>query len=92
VFCPDCGEPIVLLDVIEEKFDSPKVKKQSREMDSEAQTVLDNESRELTAVHHTGFIVAETGQINRATRTATMGLMARSSSRTTEAAPPGSVL
>lgn len=65
VFCPDCGEAIVLLDVIEEKFDSAKVKEQSREMDSEAQTVLDNESRELMAVHHTGFIVAEAGQIYR---------------------------
>ncbi len=65
VFCPDCGEPIVLLDVIEEKFDSPKIKEQSREMDAEAQTILDNESRELMAVHHTGFIVAEAGQIYR---------------------------
>src|SRR6185369_8015907 len=58
VFCPDCGEAIILLDVIEEKFDSPKVKEQSREMDVEAQTVLDNASRELMAVHHTGSIVA----------------------------------
>jgi hypothetical protein len=40
VFCPDCGKPILLRDVIEEKFDSP-------------------------AVHHTGFIVAEAGQIYR---------------------------
>ena len=65
VFCPDCGEPIVLVDVIEQKFDSPKIKEQSREMDAEAQTILDNESRELMAVHHTGFIVAEAGQIYR---------------------------
>jgi hypothetical protein len=34
-------------------------------MDAEAQTILDNESRELMAVHHTGFIVAEAGQIYR---------------------------
>ena len=32
VFCPDCGKPILLRDVIEEKFDSPVVKEQVREM------------------------------------------------------------
>jgi hypothetical protein len=65
VFCPDCGKPILLRDVIEEKFDSPAVKEQVREMQSEGQAVIDNESRELLAVHHTGFIVAEAGQIYR---------------------------
>ena len=34
-------------------------------MQSEAQTTLDNECRELLAVHHIGFIVAESGQIHR---------------------------
>ena len=34
-------------------------------MQSEGQAVIDNESRELLAVHHTGFIVAEAGQIYR---------------------------
>jgi hypothetical protein len=29
------------------------------------QAVIDNESRELLAVHHTGFIAAEAGQIHR---------------------------
>ena len=65
VFCPDCGKPILLRDVIEEKFESPAVKEQVREMQSEGQAVIDNESRELLAVHHTGFIVAEAGQIYR---------------------------
>jgi len=65
VFCPDCGAAILLRDVIEEKFDSPKVKEQSREMDSEAQTVLDNESRELILVGHAFSIVGEAGQIYR---------------------------
>ena len=36
-----------------------------REMQSEGQAVIDNESRELLEGHHTGFIVAETGQIYR---------------------------
>jgi len=65
MFCPDCGKPILLRDVIEEKFESPAVKEQVREMQSEGQAVIDNESRELLAVHHTGFIVAEAGQIYR---------------------------
>jgi GTPase SAR1 family protein len=65
VFCPGCGKPILLRDVIEEKFDSPAVKEQVREMQIKGQAVIDNESRELLAVHHTGFIVAEAGQIYR---------------------------
>ncbi len=65
MFCPDCGKPILLRDLIEEKFESPAVKEQVREMQSEGQAAIDNESRELLAVHHTGFIVAEAGQIYR---------------------------
>ena len=65
VFCPKCGKPIELRDTIEEKFDSPSVKEQARELDAKAQVVIDNESRELMAVHHTGFIVSEAGQIYR---------------------------
>lgn len=34
-------------------------------MRSEGHTVIDNESHELLAVHHTGFIVAEAKQIYR---------------------------
>lgn len=65
VFCPDCGQPILLRDVIEEKFNSDAVRESVREMQRESQMVIDNESRELMAVHHTGFIVAEAGQIYR---------------------------
>ncbi|MGO9598909.1 MAG: TIR domain-containing protein [Isosphaeraceae bacterium] len=35
------------------------------QMKIQTQAVIDNESRELMAVHHTGFIVAEAGQIYR---------------------------
>jgi hypothetical protein len=65
VFCSDCGKPILLRDVIEERFDSPAVKEQVREMQVKGQAVIDYESSELLAVHHTGFIVAEAGQIYR---------------------------
>ncbi len=63
VFCPDCGRPILLRDVIEEQFESPAVKEKVRQMQGEAQIVLDNESRELILVGHTFSIVAEAGQI-----------------------------
>ncbi|HXH93184.1 MAG TPA: TIR domain-containing protein [Thermoanaerobaculia bacterium] len=65
VFCPDCGKPILLRDAIEEKYNSRAVKERVRVMQYEGQAVIDNESRELQAVHHTGFIVAESGQIYR---------------------------
>jgi len=74
VFCPDCGEAIVLRDIIEEKFDSPKIMEKSREMDVEAQTVLDNESRELILVGHAFSIVGEAGQIFRPTPNSDHGI------------------
>lgn len=61
----DCGKPILLRDVIEEKFDSPAVKEQARELKAEAQLVIDNESRELILVGHAFSTVAEAGQIYR---------------------------
>ena len=65
VFCPACGKPIKLLDSIEEKFNSPTVKEEARKQAEASQYQIDNESRELLAVHHVGFIVAEAGQIYR---------------------------
>ncbi len=65
VFCLDCGKAILLRDVMEQKFDSPKVKEEARLLQVESQLVIDNESRELMAVHHAGFIVSEAGQIYR---------------------------
>lgn len=65
VFCSDCGKPINLRDMIENKFESPEVKEQVREMQTEAQIELDNESRELILVGHAYTIVAEAGQIYR---------------------------
>ena len=65
VFCPGCGKPILLRDVIEAKFDSPAVKEQVREMQIAGQAVIDNESRELILVGHAYTIVAEAGQIYR---------------------------
>lgn len=65
VFCPDCGKPIQLLDVMEEKFHSPVVKEQARQMEAEVQLVIDNESRDLILVGHAFSITGEAGQIYR---------------------------
>src|SRR5205085_8105254 len=56
---------IQLHDSIEKRFNSPEVEKQAQTLQEEGRAVIDNESRELQAVHHTGFIVAEAGQIYR---------------------------
>jgi hypothetical protein len=65
VFCGKCGKPIVLRDVIEEKFHSAAVKEKVREMQVEVRSALDTESLELILVGHTYSIVAEAGQIYR---------------------------
>jgi hypothetical protein len=44
-FCPDCGKPIFLRDVLEEKFEPPAVKEKVGEMQNEGQAVIDNEIR-----------------------------------------------
>jgi hypothetical protein len=65
VFCGRCGKPILLRDAIYQKFESPAVKQQVREMQGEVKIALDNESRELILVGHAYAIVAEAGQIYR---------------------------
>ncbi len=65
VFCPECGKGLVLRDVIEEKFNSPAVKEEAREMKFEGQSIIDNESRELILVGHAFAITGEAGQIYR---------------------------
>ncbi|MGE0882135.1 MAG: TIR domain-containing protein [Blastocatellales bacterium] len=65
VFCPDCGKPIQLRDVMEQKFDSPAIKEEARQLQVESQIVIDNESRELILIGHAYSITAEAGQIYR---------------------------
>jgi hypothetical protein len=65
VFCGKCGKPILLRDVIEEKFTSVGVQIEVRMMEKQAKAAIDNESRELILVGHAFSIVAEAGQIYR---------------------------
>jgi Domain of unknown function (DUF4365) len=66
VFCPDCGKPIPLRDLLEEKFDSLETVVQARILENEARIAIDNESRRLILTGHIFSIVAEAGQIYRA--------------------------
>jgi len=67
VFCAHCGKPIPLRDVVEEQFESPRVKDDVRKMQGESQSEIDNESRELILVGHAFAIAGEAGQIFRPT-------------------------
>jgi small GTP-binding protein len=67
IFCPDCGYPIRLRDVIEEKFSSPTVTEQVRAMEAKSKLVINRESLELILVGHAFSIAAEAGQLFRLT-------------------------
>jgi small GTP-binding protein len=65
IFCADCGEKIILDDVIEQRFSAEDTAAQARAMQAQAQVVLDNESKELILVGHSYVIAGEAGQIYR---------------------------
>jgi GTPase SAR1 family protein len=90
VFCAACGEKILLDDIIEQRFSAEETAQKAREMQAQAQAVLDNESKELILVGHAFVVAGEAGQIFRPTPTRTGASTAKSSSRTTPARPAGS--
>jgi DNA-directed RNA polymerase subunit RPC12/RpoP len=65
VFCGRCGKKIILDDVIERRFGAEETARQAREMQEQAQAVLDNESKELILVGHAFVIAGEAGQTYR---------------------------
>jgi hypothetical protein len=67
VYCGRCGKQIVLDDVIERRFGNESTARKAREMQNQAQTVLDNDSKELILVGHAFVIAGEAGQIFRPT-------------------------
>jgi len=72
--CQFCGKKIPLVDLIEQKFASPESAKRVRELDEQAQTIIDNESRELILVGHAFAIAGEAGQIFRPTPNSDWGI------------------
>lgn len=65
VFCGACGERVLLLDLLEEKFASGEFKRRARELEEQAKVAIDNESRELRLVGDTYVIASQAGQIYR---------------------------
>jgi small GTP-binding protein len=74
IYCPSCGKPIQLHDLIEEKFESPKIIAKANKLAEESRQVIDNESRELILVGHAKAITGEAGQIFRETSNSDHGI------------------
>jgi hypothetical protein len=65
ILCGNCENRIQLWDLIEQKFASDEVHTRVREMEEQARTSIDNESRELILVGHAYAVAGEAGQIFR---------------------------
>jgi hypothetical protein len=69
-----CGKNIILDDVIERKFTAEETARQTREMQEQAQAVLDNESKELILVGWAFVVAGQAGHIFRPTANSDWGL------------------
>jgi DNA-directed RNA polymerase subunit RPC12/RpoP len=65
IVCADCENRVPLNDLIEKKFASDEIQEMVRQLESQAVTKIDNESRELILVGHAFAIAGEAGQIYR---------------------------
>ncbi|MHB9102243.1 MAG: TIR domain-containing protein [Sulfuricella sp.] len=72
--CSFCDTRIPLVDLIEEKFQSPEIQEEARRMERTARTDIDNESKELILVGHAFSISGEAGQIFRPTANSDWGI------------------
>jgi hypothetical protein len=69
ILCPDCddGHRVLLLDKLEELFESPETAARARKWDQEARAVMDSQSLEQILLGHVQAIASEAGQIWRPT-------------------------
>lgn len=74
IFCPACGKPILLNDVIEKRFDAQNIQEEASKLAEESRQEIDNESRELKLIGHTFSVVAEAGHIFRPTPNSDHGI------------------
>lgn len=74
IVCGFCEKRVVLIDMIEERFASDKLRLTVQDMDIQAQINLDNESLELILVGHAFTIAGEAGQIFRPTPNSDWGI------------------
>jgi hypothetical protein len=74
IFCVFCGDPVLLEDLIEEKFASDEFLHMVQEMDATAQSNIDFESLKLILVGHAYSMTGEAGQIFRPTPNSDLGI------------------
>jgi small GTP-binding protein len=74
ILCANCETRVPLLDLIEQKFASDDFQRRVREMEQQAQTSIDNESRELILLGHAYAVAGEAGQIFRMTPNSDWGI------------------
>lgn len=72
--CVDCEKRIPLWDLIEQKFASEEFQQRVRDLEEQARTSIDNESKELILVGHAFAIAGEAGQIFRPTPNSDWGI------------------
>lgn len=89
VFCPDCGKPILLRDLLEEKFESPETAVEARKLEDEAQVAINNESRQLILAGHAFSVVGEAGQIYRGYPNTSRGINGEIEFKDNEGRPSG---
>ncbi len=92
VFCPDCGKPILLRDLLEEKFDSQETAVEARRLEDEAQVAINNESRHLILTGHAFSVVVEAGQIYRGYTTSIGGINGEIEFKDNQGRPSGKCL
>jgi WD40 repeat protein/GTPase SAR1 family protein/DNA-directed RNA polymerase subunit RPC12/RpoP len=74
IVCVNCEKRILLFDLLEEKFTSIESQQQAKLMLRQANTSIDNESRELILLGHAYAIAGEAGQIFRQTSNSDWGI------------------
>jgi WD40 repeat protein len=72
--CQFCRKDVPLFDLIEQKFASDEFQRRVRELEEQARTEIDNQSKELILVGHAFAIAAEAGQVFRPTPNSDWGI------------------
>jgi len=74
IVCANCEQRVEIQQLIELRFVSDEFEQRVREFEEQAQTNIDNESRELILVGHAFAIAGEAGQIFRPTPNSDWGI------------------
>ncbi len=72
--CQYCGKSIPLLDLIEEKFASERIKREVRVLEEKSRSTIDKQSHELLLDAHVLAVASEAGQIFKSATWADWGI------------------